>query len=93
MILEGEQFKLVLDNPAFVEGFKKGQEIYQEGCRVVPEYTTTLSVSVVLPFVAVLQENGRYQFDYDACEHADTYLGTFFGFMLGPCRFQGTEKE
>ncbi|HZO75256.1 MAG TPA: hypothetical protein VFB60_23815 [Ktedonobacteraceae bacterium] len=93
MIIEGEHFKLILDNPAFAEGFKQGQELYAEGCRIVPEYATTLSVSVVLPFVAIQQDDGRYQFDYEGAEHADTYLGIFVGFLLGPCRFQVVEKE
>ncbi len=93
MIIEGEHFKLILDNPAFVEGFKQGQEEYQEGCRAVPEYATELRVSTVLPLVALLQDDGRYQFDYEGTEHADTYLGIFMGFLLGPCRFQVTEKE
>ena len=85
MLIQIGTVTLYMDNPYFVEGFKRVQELYKRDCQLVPSRMTRLNVSEVLRYVAAkdVRGTGNYYFDEHAVMHAEEYIGVFMGYVSG----------
>lgn len=82
MILQWGNVVLFLDNAVYVDGFKRGRELYARDCRLVPSRAAQLKISEVLKYVVVPDGTG-YRFDVAALERPEAYLGFLMGYLAG----------
>ena len=72
---------LFLDNPLFADGYKRGKEMYQRDCRLVPLRSHQIRISDVLRYVLVPDGRGGFRLDVVALDKPEAYMGFLVGYL------------